>query len=56
MYLMVLTSSKNSNFILKLDFLTKLCIFENNFEKYEIRLHSKKIDEAPTQVTPIEVF
>ena len=53
---MMLISSINPSFIFKLDFLVKLKYFENNFEKYEIRLHPKKLDEAPIQVIPIEVI
>ena len=37
---MVLTSSKKSNFMNKLDFLTKI----NNFKKYKIRAYLWKID------------
>ena len=51
---MVLISFINPNFIIKLDFLAKLKYFENNLEKYEIRIHPEKLDEAPTQVTPVE--
>ena len=41
---MMLTSSKNPNFITKLDFLAKLNIFNNIFEKYEVRALLWKVD------------